>query len=66
MKTTSFKRCQTGLGPRVLHASNEQDCRAPGHEGDWDDVVEEYEETGGAKSKYSALSPVSRGKNQMF
>ena len=57
LKTTSFRKCQTGLGPRVLHASNEHDCRAPGHERDWDDVVEEYEETGGAKTKYSALGP---------
>ena len=57
LKATSFRKCQTSLGPRVLHASNEQDCRAPGHERNWDDVVEEYEETGGAKTKYSALGP---------
>ena len=66
MKTTSFRKCQTGLGPRVLHASNEQDCRAPGHERNWDDVVEEYEETGGAKTKYSALGPDRENCQSLF
>ena len=66
MKATSFRKCQTGLGPRVLHASNEQDCRAPGHERDWDDVVEEYEETGGAKTKYSALGPDRENCQSLF